>query len=71
MISRKAYRVSQFCEAYGIGRTKVHAEISCGRLKSYKVGRARMISFRAAEEWQKTYEVVGVKTRVGGGSCGE
>lgn len=57
MNQKKAYRISQFCEVYGLGRTKVHEEISNGRLKSYKVGRARMISYQAAETWQKSYEL--------------
>lgn len=56
MYIKEALRVSQFCEIYGIGRTKVYQQIKIGRLKSYKVGRARMISFEAAKSWQKFYE---------------
>ncbi|MGH8660027.1 MAG: excisionase family DNA-binding protein, partial [Gammaproteobacteria bacterium] len=37
-------------------RQTVYREIAKGRLKSYKVGRRRLISRQAGEEWQRRLE---------------
>jgi excisionase family DNA binding protein len=37
-IERKAYTVNQFCEAFGIGRTKIFGMIKAGELRSVKLG---------------------------------
>lgn len=52
----QAFTIEQFILAYKIGRTKAFEEISSGRLATYKVGRRRYISARAAEEWQRRLE---------------
>lgn len=51
-----AYSAEQFASAYGVGRTNVFEEIAAGRLKTYRVGRRRYISARAAQEWQMLME---------------
>ena len=52
-----AFTVEQFMAAFKVGRTSAYEEISAGRLKTYKVGRRRYISTRAAAEWQSRLEV--------------
>lgn len=56
MQQQLAYTVEQFIGASKIGRTKVYDEISTGRLETYKVGRRRYISARAAADWQRRLE---------------
>lgn len=51
-----AYTVEQFIGATKVGRTKVFEEIASGRLVTYKVGRRRYISARAAADWQRRLE---------------
>lgn len=46
-----AFRISQFCRAHAIGRSKTYQEIKKGRLQTYKVGRSTYISKDAAEAW--------------------
>lgn len=50
------FTVPQFIAAYKVGRTKTYEEIESGRLTTYKVGRNRYISSRAASEWQYRLE---------------
>jgi len=45
----RAYRVSDFCEAYGIGRTSTYKLLRDGTLPSVKVLGRRLIPFEAAE----------------------
>ena len=55
-MNKKAYTVSQFIDTHNLGRTKTYEEIVSGRLVTYKVGRRRFISDRAADEWQRRHE---------------
>ena len=43
--------MAEFCERYGIGRTKAYEELNCGRLRGRKVGRRTLIAEDDAEEW--------------------
>ena len=52
----KAYRVKDFCKAYGVSRSFAYNEMKAGRLKYFKVGSMRLISYEAAEEWRASYE---------------
>lgn len=52
----KAYRVKDFCKAYGVSRSFAYNEMKAGRLRFFNVGVMRLISFEAAEEWQRSYE---------------
>lgn len=47
-----AFTIEQFIAAFKVGRTSAYEEIATGRLATYKVGRRRYISARAAAEWQ-------------------
>jgi excisionase family DNA binding protein len=51
-----SYTIDDFCEATGTTRSNVYKEIAKGRLASFKLGRRRMISVRAAQEFIATLE---------------
>lgn len=55
-MTEQAYTLEQFVSTYKVGRTKAFDEIATGRLATYKVGRRRYISARAAAEWQQKLE---------------
>lgn len=52
-----AFAIDGFGNAYDICRSQVFKEIQTGRLKSFKVGRRRLISYEAAESWQRAREI--------------
>ena len=52
----QTFTINQFISTFKLGRTKTYEEIESGRLATYKVGRNRYISGRAAEEWQRRLE---------------
>lgn len=64
--SRHAFTVSEFCDAYGLGRTRLFEEIKSGRLLTYTVGRRRFISVSAAELWQRRLEAAAIKADLDG-----
>lgn len=43
--------VAQFCECYGVGRTKAYEELKSGRLRGRKIGRRTVIAEDDAEGW--------------------
>jgi hypothetical protein len=51
MADRQAYRISSFCEAFAIGRSRAYEEINAGRLKTFKLGRMTFISQQSAHDW--------------------
>lgn len=46
---RAAYTIEEFCEAYRIHRETVRRMINSGKLKTFKIGRRRLIPVEAAE----------------------
>lgn len=46
-----SYSIEDFCEATGTTRTTAYKAIADGRLRSFKLGRRRMISAGAAQEF--------------------
>lgn len=50
-VEKRAFKISEFCSAYGIGRTTFYQELKSNRLKAFKVGRMTLISEEAATEW--------------------
>ena len=48
---RRALSVDEFCERYGLGRSKVYEELKAGRLRGRKVGRRTIITEDDAENW--------------------
>lgn len=51
-----AFTIEEFARTYRIGRSTVYELLDSGALRSFHVGRRRLISFRAAEEWQLNLE---------------
>lgn len=52
----QTFTVNEFLNTYKVGRTKAYEEIQTGRLVTYRLGRKRLISARAADEWQRRLE---------------
>ena len=46
------WRVNDFCNAHGIGRTTFYKEVESGDLKVFKLGGRTLITDEAAKEWQ-------------------
>jgi hypothetical protein len=49
---RRAWRIKDFCRAFGLGRTSVYLELKNGRLLAAKCGKVTLII--NAEEWLAT-----------------
>jgi len=46
---RRAYRIKDFCTAYGLSRTTVYKLIADGTLKTVRIGGRRLVPVDAAE----------------------
>ena len=55
-MNEQTYTIPQFIDTFKVGRTTTYEEIGSGRLPTYKVGRRRYISARAASDWQRRLE---------------
>jgi excisionase family DNA binding protein len=49
--AKRAFSIAEFCESYGICRTKAYEEFKAGRLRIVKVGRRSLIRETDAESW--------------------
>jgi hypothetical protein len=67
-MTRRAYTPSDFCAAYGIGKTTFYAEVKAGRLHVRKVGRRTLVLASDAEQWADELPVM---RRVGQKSKGD
>ncbi|MDO8778500.1 MAG: hypothetical protein Q7K57_59250 [Burkholderiaceae bacterium] len=54
--NEQTYTINQFIATFKVGRTATYQEIGSGRITTYKVGRRRYISARAAAEWLNRLE---------------
>jgi hypothetical protein len=48
---QRAMSLAQFCEWYGLGRTKAYEELKAGRLRGRKCGKRTIIADDDAERW--------------------
>lgn len=48
-VERRAYKVSEYCQAYGVSRAMAYKLMACGKLKFFEVGSDRRIPVEAAE----------------------
>ena len=55
-LSPLTYSIEQTMEALNLSRATIYAEINEGRLRTYKVGRRRMVSHDALANWIKARE---------------
>ena len=51
-----AYSVEAFAKVHALGRTTVYEEIKEGRLRTFLVGKRRLISVEAAAEYRRQRE---------------
>jgi len=49
--AKRAFSIAEFCDRYGIRRTKTYQEIKAGRLRIVKVGRRSLVREKDAEAW--------------------
>jgi excisionase family DNA binding protein len=49
LTEKRAFRINEFCAAYGLGRTKTYDLIKAGKLRTIMVGGRRLIHRDAAE----------------------
>ncbi len=49
---RVNWRVDDFCNAHGIGRTLFYAEVKRGEIKLIKVGKRTLVPDTEAKAWQ-------------------
>ena len=45
--------IPEFCDRYGIGRTKLYQEIADRRLQTVKIGRSTRVPISEAETWER------------------
>lgn len=50
-LEKRLFSVENVMQMCGIGRTKVYEEMDSGRLRSVKIGRRRMVSAAALDEF--------------------
>jgi hypothetical protein len=55
---QRAMNIAEFCERYGVGRTKAYEERNSGRLRTRKCGKRTIITEDDAEEWLSSLPVV-------------
>jgi excisionase family DNA binding protein len=51
---KRAYQIEEFCEAYGVGKSKFHEEVAAGRLKVVRIGRRVLVTADDADAWLKS-----------------
>lgn len=49
-VARRAYRIAEFCSAYGVSRTTCYELMASGKLRYFLIGADRRIPVEAAEE---------------------
>lgn len=49
---RVNWRVTEFCNAHGIGRTLFYDEVKRGQIKLIKIGKRTLVSDIEAKAWQ-------------------
>ena len=47
---KRAFRINEFCAAYGLGRTKTYDLIKTGKLRTVVMGGRRLVPKDAAEK---------------------
>lgn len=53
---RISYNLDEFIAATGLNRTAIYAALAQGQLRSFKIGRRRMISAEAARDFIASME---------------
>lgn len=53
---RRTYRIHEVMKIFGVSRSLLYKQISAGKLKVTKFGRATLFSREALDNWQKSAE---------------
>ncbi|MGY8704605.1 helix-turn-helix domain-containing protein [Bradyrhizobium sp. 18BD] len=56
---QRAMSIAQFCERYGLCRTKAYDELKAGHLRARKIGTRTIIAVDDAEDWLRRLPVLG------------
>ena len=56
---QRALSIVEFCERYGLCRTKAYDELKSGRLRARKIGKRTIIPVDDAEDWLQQLPVMG------------
>jgi excisionase family DNA binding protein len=56
---QRAMSIDEFCDGYGLGRTKAYEELKSGRLRGRKIGKRTLITEDDAEDWLRSLPVMG------------
>ncbi len=56
-LAKLTYSINETIEALGLSRQTVYNEINAGRLRSFRVGKRRLVSNDALQEWVKAREI--------------
>jgi excisionase family DNA binding protein len=52
-IEKRAYTITEFCDAFSVGKSKVYEEIKAGRMKVRMFGAKKLITKDDADLWLK------------------
>jgi hypothetical protein len=55
--TQRAMSIVEFCNRYGLGRTKAYEEMNSGRLRGRKLGARTIITDDDAEDWLRNLPV--------------
>jgi excisionase family DNA binding protein len=50
-MTKPAYSVEEFCNAYAVSRSTFYRQVELGRIKANKCGSRTLVSHAAAERW--------------------
>jgi hypothetical protein len=56
---QRAMSIVEFCNRYGLGRTRAYEEMNSGRLRGRKIGTRTIITDDDAEDWLRNLPVAG------------
>ena len=59
---KRGYSVNDLVTMYGISRQTIYNEINNGNLKTFKIGRRRLITLRSIDMWEMQMERIASKS---------
>ncbi|GMV31982.1 MAG: hypothetical protein AMXMBFR59_41070 [Rhodanobacteraceae bacterium] len=64
--SKLSYNLAEVVSATGVNRSAVYVALSSGALRSFKLGRRRMVSAQALQDWNNGLEKLAGASAQGG-----
>lgn len=65
-LNKRGFSIQDISKIYGISRQTIYNEINSGNLKTFKIGRRRLITLSAIESWELLLESKTLNAHVGG-----